>query len=179
MDKYLKGIGLLILSGITFLAIATPWVPILDDVNLIFHEAGHVLFSLFGEIIYLAGGSIFQILLPLFLIIPFTRKGEIFSAILMFWWAGENMISVGRYIADARAQQLELLGGEHDWAVILAHWPHIMRYDTLIGETVRNIGIAVMLIALCLGAWIILRGNKRTAPDLLTSPTERSIGKFE
>jgi len=78
----------------------------------------------------------------------------------MLWWAGENMIGVGRYIADARAQQLVLLGGEHDWAVILSHFPHIMQYDTLIGAIVRNIGIGTMLGAIALGILLIARENK-------------------
>ncbi len=145
---------------LTWIACTAPWVPMIDDANLIFHEAGHVLFSLFGELLYFAGGSLFQILLPLLLIIPFLQKQDFFSVLLMLWWAGENMIGVGRYIADARAQQLVLLGGEHDWAVILSHFPHIMQYDTLIGAIVRNIGIGTMLGAIALGILLIARENK-------------------
>ena len=152
-----KMIAVVILLYATYLAIKSPWVPILDDTNLIFHEAGHVLFSLFGELLYTAGGSIFQILLPLLLMLPFLRKSDFFSANIMLWWAGENMIGVGRYIADARAQQLELLGGEHDWALILSRWPSKMRYDVLIGEIVRDVGITLMFLAIGFCVWLIIR----------------------
>ena len=139
---------LLLVCILTWLSITSPWVPFLDDANLIFHEAGHVIFSLFGDLMNTAGGSIFQILLPLLLAIPFILRYEFFSALLMTWCAGENMIGVGRYIADARAQALELIGGEHDWALILSRWPKVMMHDVEIGTTMRYIGISVMLFSI-------------------------------
>ncbi len=160
MKDILKMILLLGLCFVTLFVLSAPWVPVLDDANLIFHEAGHVLFSLFGELLYTAGGSIFQILLPLLLIIPFFRKQDFFSALLMLWWAGENMIGVGRYIADARAQELELIGGEHDWALILSRWPHVMRYDTLIGGGVRDVGIVLMLVSIAACVYVIFVQSK-------------------
>ncbi len=162
MKIFGKIAGLLILVWLTWLACTTPWVPMVDNANLIFHEAGHVLFSLFGELLYFAGGSLFQILLPLLLIIPFLQKQDLFSATLMLWWTGENMIGVGRYIADARAQQLVLLGGEHDWAVILSRFPHIMQCDTLIGAIVRDVGITIMIGAIVLGILLVAREKKST-----------------
>ena len=155
MKDIFKIVLLFLMGFATVVAIKGPWVPVLDDANLIFHEAGHVLFSLFGELLYMAGGSVFQILLPLLLIIPFLRKSDFFSALLMLWWAGENMIGVGRYIADARAQELELMGGEHDWALILSRWPHVMRYDTAIGEIVRDVGIVLMIVAIAFCGYLI------------------------
>ena len=155
-----KVILLLIVCLATWHAATTPWVPVLDDANLIFHEAGHVIFSPFGELLYTAGGSIFQILLPLLLVIPFVRKQDYFGALLMLWWAGENMIGVGRYIADARAQELELIGGEHDFALILSRWPHVMRYDTAIGGAVRDVGITIMLVSIAVCIYIIFLQSK-------------------
>ena len=149
-----------VLSWLTFLSITTTWVPVLDDADLIFHEAGHVIFSIFGELIYTAGGSLFQILLPLLLAFAFFIKREKTGMVAMLWWAGENMIGVGRYIADARSQQLELIGGEHDWALILSRWPHVMMYDTLIGAAVRDAGIMVMVGSIVFFSFSISRGTK-------------------
>lgn len=160
MKENFRIIILLLVCLATWVAVTTPWVPVLDDANLIFHEAGHVIFSLFGELLYTAGGSVFQILLPLLLIIPFIRKQDIFSALLMLWWAGENMIGVGRYVADARAQELELIGGEHDWALILSRWPHVMRYDTVIGGVVRDVGILLMLVSIAACVYVIFLQSK-------------------
>jgi len=36
----------------------------LDRVDLVFHEAGHVIFGFFGEFIGLLGGSLMQVLIP-------------------------------------------------------------------------------------------------------------------
>ena len=156
-----RWILLMLVSILTWVSITSPWIPFLDDANFIFHEAGHVIFSLFGDLISTAGGSIFQILLPLLLAIPFILKHEFFSALLMTWWAGESMIGVGHYIADARAQVLELIGGEHDWAVILARWPRIMMHDTQIGAVVRNIGICCMLFVITFIGILIVRNMKK------------------
>lgn len=169
MKDIYKIVLLFLMCLATFVAVRGPWVPVLDDANLIFHEAGHVLFLPFGELIYMAGGSVFQILLPLLLIIPFVRKQDLFSALLMLWWAGENMIGVGRYIADARAQELELIGGEHDWALILSRWPHVMRYDTVIGGVVRDMGIMLMLAALALCVYLIFKASHNDSLNLKDS----------
>lgn len=36
---------------------------LIDGVNLVIHEAGHIVFMPFGEFIMIAGGSLFQIIL--------------------------------------------------------------------------------------------------------------------
>ena len=71
------------------------------------------------------------------------------------------MIGVGRYIADASAQELELLGGEHDWGVILARWPRIMMHDIQIGAVVRDIGICCMLFVITFIGILIVRNMKK------------------
>jgi len=37
---------------------------LIDNANLIIHEAGHFFFSFFGEFIHAAGGTLMQILFP-------------------------------------------------------------------------------------------------------------------
>lgn len=159
-----RAIVLLMFVWLTFYATTHDWVFVLDDANLIFHEAGHVLFMFFGELLYMMGGSLFQILLPLGIAFAFLRQGNIFSCLLSVWWAGESMLGVGRYIADARLQNLPLIGGEHDWAVILSRWPSLMQYDTVIGGTVRGLGICIMLVSLILCGMLVYRDIKN-APE--------------
>ncbi len=136
-----------LLSFLTVYALTHPWVWILDEANLIFHEAGHTLMP-FGEVVNFAAGSFFQLLIPFVVAISFLRKGELFSMLVSFWWMGESMLGVGRYIADARAQELTLLGGDHDWAVLFSHWPWLFPYDTMVGAIVRGIGVMIMLSTL-------------------------------
>ena len=99
-----------------------------------------MLFAPFGRFMKVLGGSLFQFALPLGLAIAFLKQRNPFGAVVCTWWAGENLIDVAPYIADARALQLVLLGGKtgaevqgHDWEYILATlgW---MRFDRTIGS---------------------------------------------
>lgn len=155
--KYSYLVAAIILVWLTSLAVSQPWVRFVDDTNLIFHEAGHAIFGFFGEIVALLAGSVFQVLLPLSIAVAFSLKRDWLGALVMLWWVGENMIGVGRYVADASKQALPLLGGEHDWALLFAHAPNLFPYDTMIGGAVRNIGIVIMctsvLLLVFLFAW--------------------------
>ena len=91
---------------------------LLDDVNLAIHEAGHLVFGFFGDWLQFAGGSLFQVLVPLVFAGYFTARRQRFSASVVLGWAGASLLNVARYVADARAQELPLLGGDnaiHDW----------------------------------------------------------------
>jgi len=77
------------------------------------------------------------------------------------WWAGENLVDLGPYIADARALQLPLIGGQtgaevygHDWEAILDRlgWQHL---DHAIGMGAHIVGSAIMIAALGLGIWCV------------------------
>lgn len=51
----------------------------LKNVNIIFHEAGHTLFALFGDFLFTLGGSFLQILIPFaFAIYFFIRRIDIY-----------------------------------------------------------------------------------------------------
>jgi hypothetical protein len=126
--------------------------------NLVFHEAGHVLFGLFGRFMTVLGGSLFQFALPLGLAIAFVTQRNPFGAAVCTWWAGENLLDVAPYIADARALKLVLLGGRtgaevqgHDWEYLLASlgW---MRFDQAIGVGAHRLGLLIMIGALIWGA---------------------------
>jgi hypothetical protein len=96
----------------------------LDNVNLIMHEAGHVVFSLFGPFVYLLGGSLFQILVPIvFSGYFFLWQEDFYAGSLLLFWVGQNFINVSVYAGDAVVMQLPLLGGDsstHDWHAILS-----------------------------------------------------------
>ena len=138
--------------------------------NLVFHEAGHVLFSPFGRFLTVLGGSLFQFALPLGIAIAFLVQQNPFGAVVCTWWAGENLIDVAPYIADARALQLVLLGGKtgaevqgHDWEYILATlgW---MRFDRALGLWAHRIGLLMMIGALIWGA-VYLARDRGESPD--------------
>jgi hypothetical protein len=135
--------------------------------NLVFHEAGHVLFSPFGRFMTVLGGSLFQCLVPVIIAVAFLRQGDRFAAAVCTWWAGQNLLDVAPYIADARALQLVLLGGRtgaevqgHDWEYLLATlgW---MRFDRTIGLAAHRLGLAIMAGALVWGALRTARREPR------------------
>ena len=81
----------------------------LKNVNIVFHEAGHTVFALFGDFLRTLGGSFLQVLVPLALAVYFfIWRKEIFSGGAMLFWAGESVIDVSWYIADAQKTLLPL-----------------------------------------------------------------------
>ena len=89
---------------------------ILDTIDLFIHEAGHFFMKPFGRFLYVLGGSLVQVLLPLALLIVTARK-DIRQTPPVAFWVGESMINVSIYIADAPYRKLKLIasGLIHDW----------------------------------------------------------------
>lgn len=122
--------------------------------NLVFHEAGHVLFSPFGRFLTVLGGSLLQLIVPAVLAVAFIRERQLFGAAVCVWWVGQSLVDLSPYIADARALRLVLLGGRtgaevegHDWEFILANLGMIHR-DRVIGLWAHYTGVVVMVSAI-------------------------------
>lgn len=99
------------------------WVPVLDDANLAFHEFGHPFVALFSERLSVYGGTLVQLALPLAAAFEFARRRQAAGVAFGLVWFGENLFNVARYLGDARAQLLPLVGGgEHDWTEILGRY---------------------------------------------------------
>ena len=131
---------------------------LLDDVNLAIHEAGHVFFQPLGDTLVVLGGSLLQVLVPLLFVAYFLRQRESFSASVVAAWLGASLCNVALYIADSRAQQLPLLGGEnviHDWWYLLTEWDLLSR-DVALAGWVRGAGAIAFVVAV-LGAAISSR----------------------
>lgn len=109
------------------------WVHVLDSANLVFHEAGHPLFGLlFGENFAVYGGTLGQLVFPAVVAGSFWWRRETLSFALAVAWLLENFWNISRYMADARAQALPLVGGgEHDWTEIFSRW-NVLQGDTRI-----------------------------------------------
>lgn len=128
-------------------------------IGLPFHEAGHVLASPFGDLVTALGGSVAQVMVPLVCAGAFLwQTRDPFAAAVALWWAGQNLVDVAPYIADARALRLVLIGGRtgaevygHDWETILARlgWLH---QDLDIARVVFGLGCLTMAWALVWGA---------------------------
>ena len=123
------------------------------------HEASHILTMFFSPVITALAGSIGEIGFTLIIVLAALKERVYYTAIFGLLWFALAMNSVGRYIADARAQSLPLIGpGEtvtHDWHFILGEWG-LLAQDTAIGSTVQMIGNVIGFLALCWGLWLIV-----------------------
>jgi len=137
------------------------WDP-LDDLDLAVHEAGHLVFSAFGETLTILGGSTFQVMVPLAFVAYFVRTKQRYAAAVTMTWVGVNLLNVARYIGDARAQLLPLLGGEdsiHDWWYLLINWDLLPR-DTVIARWVHFFGVVAFLTSM-LGGFMTLKAQRK------------------
>jgi hypothetical protein len=144
--------------------------------NIVFHEAGHVLFLPFGRFMNVLGGSLTQVLVPLVCAGAFLwQSRDAFGAAVATWWAAESLIDVAPYINDARDLQLVLLGGKtgaevegHDWEFLLNAMGLIHR-DHAIAAGVQTIGMLAMIAALFWAAIVVMHqagvvGSPRATP---------------
>lgn len=134
------------------------WVPILDSLNLVFHEAGHPIFGVFGHTVGFLGGTLMQLLVPLAVAAACWAKRQPAAIGLAGVWFFENFLNIARYMADARAQELPLVGGgEHDWATLFGQWG-LLTYDTSIARAAAFVGWSGMVGCV---AWLAWRWHRR------------------
>ena len=133
----------------------------LDHANLLFHEAGHPFVGLFSSRLETYGGTIGQLVFLVALAISFWRKGQALAFAASVIWFFENWLNIARYMADARALELPLLGGgDHDWNTIFTRW-NILQYDLDIAGTVKFLGWTGMLLAVLWVGWRWWRDRNR------------------
>lgn len=148
------GLGLCALLAVYALAAADPWVPLLDGVNLMFHEAGHPLFGILGEAPALYGGTWMQLLVPLLVAGHFFWRRETLPFALSLIWVCQNLVNIARYAADATAQELPLVGGgEHDWTNILERWGALGR-EAAVARSFKGMALAGLF---AIAAWLTAR----------------------
>lgn len=131
----------------------------LHNVILPFHEFGHLLFIPLGHFMSILGGSLFQVLMPLGLMLVFlTRHRDTFAASVMLWWSGQSLVDLSPYIADAADRALPLVGGggeeAHDWGNLLT-MTGLLGAHRGIAWLCFFLGVVVMLAGLAWGAQLL------------------------
>lgn len=131
----------------------------MHNINLPFHEFGHILFMPFGEFMMILGGSLFQVLLPLALMCVFVfKQRDTFAGSITLWWCGQSFIDVSPYIADAEYRALPLVGGggeeSHDWGNLLTMM-NALDYTQAVANCSFGIGAMLIIAALVWGGWIL------------------------
>ena len=135
----------------------------LDHANLVFHEAGHVIFGILGSTLGLYGGTIGQAVIPAIIGMSFWAQRETVGCAVAGLWFFQNFLNIARYMADARAQLLPLVGGgDHDWTNIFSRWG-VLSSDTIIASVVHFAGWFGML---AVWGWLVWRwGSAESDPS--------------
>lgn len=141
----------------------------MHNINLPFHEFGHLAFMPFGRFMTILGGSLFQLLLPLGLLLAFSlQQRDNFAAAVCLWWAGQSLLDLSPYILDAPCRCLPLVGGmgeeAHDWGNLLT-LTDSLQHAGLFASLAFGTGLLVMLAALAWGLWLLRAAARQ--PDVL------------
>ena len=133
---------------------------LLDGVDLAIHETGHLVFGPFGEFVGFAGGTLFQLIMPLTFVGYFARRGDQHAASVALWWVGQNCGHIAYYVADASAMELPLVGGgEHDWNYLLGELG-LLAQDHKIAHAIVVTGV---LLVLGSSVWGLVAAGRATA----------------
>lgn len=127
---------------------ARPWI--VSSLNILFHEAGHWIFGIFGRFIGVLGGTLGELLMPLMFFGYFHFKQQMDGKIFSLWWLTTALYNVSIYVADARAQVLPLIGGPggHDWFYLLGR-TRLLDHDIFISKL-------FIIIALCITVYMTI-----------------------
>ena len=142
---------------------------LIDGVNLVIHEAGHLLFSPLGEFMMVAGGSLFQVIMPALFVGYFWYNGKHYSAALVLFWVGQSILNVSVYAGDSLALQLPLLGGQdsvHDWNYLLSSL-NLLPATAKVAGAIRLLGTIVIALA-ALGSLRFARSPTASPGEALT-----------
>lgn len=140
---------------------------------LLFHEAGHLIFRIFGEWVGVLGGTLAQLLLPALIVVAFLWKNrDPFGAALGLWLLGVSLLDVAPYMYDALEPQLMLLSGSvgeeggHDW-IYLFESMGLRPRAQFIGAATHKLGALVLLLALGWAAWLLVLQRRRIGGEVL------------
>jgi hypothetical protein len=133
----------------------------LDRVDLIFHEAGHVIFMPLGSFLCVLGGTLMQLIAPASFVVYFSLRRSYYSAAAVLFWLGQSFFNISVYARDAQARVLPLLTGDedtHDWYNLLGDLG-LLRHDQAIGNVFYVLGLLCLLTAITGCAYFSLRGT--------------------
>lgn len=125
----------------------------LDLIDLPIHETGHLLFRPFGEFMMIAGGSLFQIIVPAIFVGYFIWHEKYYSAAIVLFWVGQSILNVFVYANDAIVMQLVLTSGLtgsegsfHDWNYLLTE-TGLLNSTKTVANVVRLLGTLTIIAA--------------------------------
>ena len=135
----------------------------LDNVDLPIHETGHLIFRPFGEFLMVAGGSLFQVILPAVFLGYFLWRKQYYAAAIVGLWVGQSILNVWVYAADAVKMQLVLTSGFtgsegsfHDWNYLLER-TGLLNSTNKIAGLIRFVGTLTILTSAASAVYFAFR----------------------
>lgn len=118
------------------------------------HEVGHMAFMFAPPLVTALAGSACEILFTVLIVVAAVRAKSYWALVFGLLWMMMALMSVGNYMADARAQAMPLMGPSvdavHDWNFIFGElgW---LQADVVLGTITKVIGGIVGAGALVIG----------------------------
>ena len=140
------------------------WNPdrgtIFSGITLAFHEMGHLIFAFAGHFVCALMGSGMQVLVPIIVIVVFLRQPDYFGVSVGGFWLSFSLFELARYVADARAMDLPLVGfsddPEHDWHYLLGA-VHMLPLDHLFAFLIRVVAFGAGTASFAFALLLLLR----------------------
>lgn len=141
-------------------AVRDRWFLPLHGVDLLIHEAGHLITGVFGhETVTVLGGTLFQLALPTAFAVYFARRRQGYGLAFALFWVAQNCFDVAVYVRDAPVKVLPLLsiGGDeentiHDWEYLLNR-AHALSHAGDVAYTFVFVGGLLLLATAVVGLW--------------------------
>jgi hypothetical protein len=135
-------------------------VRLFSGITLAFHEMGHLLFAWAPHFITALMGSVFQVAVPVIVIIVFYRQPDYFGMSVGGIWLSYSLWELSDYVGDARSQDLPLVGFasvedlEHDWHYLLGQL-HMLPADHFLAFVLKALALAAGAASLAFAVWLL------------------------
>ncbi len=125
---------------------------LLDNLNLIMHEAGHSILGIFGwRFLTVLGGTLLQVLIPFLVFVFAWRNRQQFLAQFSLYWLGFSWLETAAYCGDAYLRQMPLIGGlpksAHDFFNLM-NMLNLMDHHKTIAWIMYAIGVSILVLGI-------------------------------
>ena len=135
------------------------------------HEFGHLFWSLLGEWIGIAGGSLTQLLIPIGAAALVYKSRDWFGVAVCGVFLASSLADLSWYIGDARTEMLDLVsfspdGAIHDWNYLLGR-AGMLGLDLRLASFTRFVAWMVLLASTVLAGRLLwwMATSKENATD--------------
>lgn len=169
---YIAGWVLLIYLVLYVYGIAAGWLgdvlimSVMQFATIGLHEGSHLLAMALGmpRIPVIAAGTVGEVGFVLLCLGVAMWRKVYFAAAFVGLWLAYSLHSTAMYMLDAQDRVLNLITpipgadpqASHDWFNLFSYWGLMPRYE-LIGNITKAAGFGIGVIAVCFGAYAIVR----------------------